>query len=91
MKTEGYYVIGGQYEAICYGWKPTLHAAKLLAAKNEEYWDNWQGWNRPAIYDAKNCEMRKTMYRDYETIVPKGDVYPALKWTGKRWDAIWWR
>ena len=40
MKKNNYYVIGGQYEIICYGGTPTLIGAKRLATKNEEYWDN---------------------------------------------------
>lgn len=55
MKTINYYVIGGQYEQYCYGGAETLLAAKRLAAKNEEHWDNWAGWHRPAIYAAADC------------------------------------
>ena len=45
-----FYVIGGQYERVCYGGTPTLLGAKRLASKHEEYWDNWQGWHKPDIY-----------------------------------------
>lgn len=57
-----YYVIGGQYEQYCYGGSKTLLGAKRLAAKHEEYWDNWQGWHRPSIYTAEDCVMGKTFY-----------------------------
>lgn len=57
MKKEiKYYVIGGQYESYCYGGTPTLIGAKRLATKNMEYWDNWQGWQKPAIYKAEDTE-----------------------------------
>ena len=54
MKKNNYYVIGGQYETICYGGTPTLIGAKRLANKNKEYWDNWQGWHTPGIYAAED-------------------------------------
>ena len=57
MKKINYYVIGGQYEGICYGGTPTLIGAKRLATKNEEYWDNWQGWHKPRIYRAEETEI----------------------------------
>lgn len=47
-----YLVIGGQYNYKIYGSTDSLHAAKCLATRNTEYWDNWQGFNRPAIYMA---------------------------------------
>lgn len=56
-KKINYYVIGGQYESCCYGGTPTLIGAKRLATKNEEYWDNWQGWHKPAIYKAEDTEL----------------------------------
>jgi hypothetical protein len=57
MKTNNYYVIGGQYEQYCYGGTPTLIGAKRLANKNKEYWDNWQGWHTPQIYKAEDTEV----------------------------------
>ena len=45
-----YMIIGGQYFYTVYGFSDTLHGAKCLATRNTEYWDNWQGFNRPAIY-----------------------------------------
>ena len=57
MKKINYYVIGGQYESICYGGTPTLIGAKRLATKNEEYWDNWQGLHKPRIYRAEDTEI----------------------------------
>lgn len=59
MKKEiKFYVIGGQYEHICYGGAPTLIGAKRMATKHKEYWDNWQGWHKPRIYKAEDtCEI----------------------------------
>lgn len=56
-KVNKFYVIGGQYEPYCYGGAPTLIGAKRLATKNEEYWDNWQGWHKPLIYRAEDTEI----------------------------------
>ena len=47
---KNYVVIGGQYYYCSYGAYPTLIGAKRAAAKNAEYWDNWQGWHIPRIY-----------------------------------------
>lgn len=47
-----YYVIGGQYNIVNYGGCETLIGAMRKATQNAEYWDNWQGWHTPAIYDA---------------------------------------
>lgn len=49
-----YQVIGGQYESHWYGESDTLRGAKCIATRNEEYWDNWQGWHKPRIYEAKD-------------------------------------
>ena len=57
-----YYVIGGQYEPYNCGGVYTLEGAKRLATKNEEYWDNWQGWHKPAIYKAEDCTLGKNFY-----------------------------
>ena len=51
-----YVVIGGQYFYCTYGSTDSLHAAKCLATRNMEYWDNLQGWNRPAIYLTEQVE-----------------------------------
>ena len=51
-----YQVIGGQYEQYWYGESDSLHGAKIIAGKNKEYWDNWQGWHTPKIYAAEDCE-----------------------------------
>ena len=50
-----YQVIGGQYEKYRYGESDTLKGAKVMASRNKEYWDNWQGWHTPAIYRAEDC------------------------------------
>lgn len=62
---ENYAVIGGQYVAVCYGVRDSIHAAKLLASSHIQYWDNWQGWHYPGIYRASDCA------RDAQ-----GNIYP---------------
>lgn len=81
-----YYVIGGQYHAYCYGGSNTLRGAKLLAAKHDEYWDNFQGWNRPKIYAAEDCVMADTQFYG-EQIVPKAGTFPVSIYSmnEKRW------
>ena len=82
MKKEiKFYVIGGQYESMCYGGCPTLLGAKRLATKCMEYWDNWQGWHKPAIYRAEDTHIVITKgwicYRDGKEIrVPNSDALP---------------
>ena len=49
-----YQVIGGQYESCWYGESDSIRGAKIIAGRNKEYWDNWQGWHTPAIYDASD-------------------------------------
>ena len=51
-----YQVIGGQYESVWYGESDSLRGAKCIATKNEEYWDNWQGWHKPRIYLSSDVE-----------------------------------
>ena len=78
-----YYVIGGQYNFHCYGGRDSIQAAKVLATKNEEYWDNWQGWRRPAIYAAEQVKVL-----DNGNVVPSSDYAgPAYIWDGKKWIA----
>lgn len=60
MKAFKYYVVGGQYTQHFYGGSNTLHGAKILATKNAEYWDNWQGWHTPAIYNADDTRVIET-------------------------------
>lgn len=57
-----YYVIGGQYQYYCYGGTPTLLGAKRLATRHEEYWDNWAGWHKPAIYRAEDTVEVENFY-----------------------------
>lgn len=80
MTSRKYYVIGGQYENYCYGSTDSLKAAKRIAAQNEEYWDNWQGWHRPQIWEAQNVYIEE----DGEP-APKWPAVPLLVWNGKRW------
>lgn len=77
MKKYKYYVIGGQYEAYCYGGADTLLGAKRIAGKHDEYWDNWQGWHRPAIYKAEDCEEAATICCPSGTMIPKLYAVPV--------------
>lgn len=73
-----YYVIGGQYDAYNYGGATTIDAAKRIAANNEEYWDNWQGWHRPRIYKAEDCEIDTNFFgTEY---YPKVNAQPYMAW-----------
>ena len=79
---KNYYVIGGQYESVCYGGTLTLLGAKRLAGKNVEYWDNWQGWHKPLIYRAEDTEEiesygRITIKDGVFIRVPKAGVVPV--------------
>ena len=51
-----YQIIGGQYESHWYGESDSLRGAKCIATRSKEYWDNWQGWHTPNIYDADDVE-----------------------------------
>lgn len=69
-----YQVIGGQYESVWYGESDSLHGAKLIAAKRDEYWDNWQGWHRPSIYLAQNVKEIESKGR---ILTPNGVIIRA--------------
>ena len=58
-RLKQYQVIGGQYEQFWYGQSDTLRGAKMIAARNKELWDNWQGWHAPEIYRAEDCMIRE--------------------------------
>ena len=58
-----YQVIGGQYESRWYGESDSLRGAKIIATRNEEYWDNWQGWHKPSIYLAEDVEEVESLGR----------------------------
>jgi len=88
MTKNSYYVIGGQYESCCYGGAHTLTGAKRLSNKSREYWDNWQGWNTPAIYRAEDTEVVVSFGRittqDGEKIrIPKYGAVPVNWKTGE--------
>lgn len=79
---RAYYVIGGQYEFFCYGASDSLRGAKQIAARNREYWDNWQGWHTPRIYKAEDVQTitsrgRITTPDGWDVIVPKPDAVPV--------------
>lgn len=66
----------------------TLRGAKIIASRNKEYWDNWQGWHTPCIYAEDAVEEIKSIgritSRDGETIiVPVGDC--SWYHDGKKW------
>ena len=88
MKALNYYVIGGQYHFYCYGGSPSLRGAKLIAAKHDEHWDNWQGWHRPGIYAAEDCVLADTEFYG-EQMVPKPGTFPVATYDMdlKRWKA----
>lgn len=75
MKKNNFAVIGGQYQSYCYGCTPTLLGAKRLAGKNEEYWDNWQGWHRPSVYRIEDTEIVENFYGTMR--VPKDYAEPV--------------
>lgn len=52
-----YQVIGGQYRHHWYGESDSLLGARIIAGKNKEYWDNWQGWHKPLIYRSEDIEQ----------------------------------
>lgn len=80
---DKYAVIGGQYQAYFYGFADSLCAAKLLASKNDEYWDNWQGWHTPNVYRAKDVEEITNFYGD--GYAPKPGTLPVAVKTGGKW------
>lgn len=86
-----YQIIGGQYESHWYGESDSLHGAKCIAAKCEEYWDNWQGWRRPAIYAAENVteieSVGRITSRDGQVIrVPSGPPAYVYDYESKTWN-----
>lgn len=58
-----YQIIGGQYESCWYGESDSLRGAKIISTRNEEYWDNWQGWHKPSIYLAEDVEETESVGR----------------------------
>lgn len=81
-------VIGGQYEAYCYGTADTLIGAKRMASKNEEYWDNWQGWHTPKIYAEEDTqEVSSICSRSGVTIGPKPFAVPVAEKVNGKWQA----
>ena len=68
-----YQVIGGQYRQVWYGESDSILQAKRIATRHEEYWDNWQGWHKPRIYEADAVD-EKTGYI-------KPGYYPIFVWS----------
>lgn len=83
-----YYVIGGQYEPLNHGGAYTLEGAKRLATKHEEYWDNWQGWNKPDIYKADDCVIGTSFYGTAP--YPDWNAVPYMIWNyiTKKWEFV---
>lgn len=84
-----YQVIGGQYESCWIGESDSLHGAKILATRNMEYWDNWQGWHKPCIYRAEDVEIAESYGRictpdGWDIRVTKFVARPWV-WRGDRW------
>lgn len=90
-----YQVIGGQYESAWYGESDSLHGAKCIAAKHDEYWDNWQGWRRPSIYlagDVKEIESKSRITTPDGVIIRVPIAEPTYKYdyNGNKWfEATW--
>jgi hypothetical protein len=88
MKEQRYAVIGGQYQAFCHGTTATIESAKRLAANSEEFWDNFGGWRRPAIYRIEDTEMVNNFYG--ETRAPKDGAWPVMTWNShnRKWENV---
>ena len=77
-----YVVIGGQYEPHYYGTFNSVKEAKRVADSHEEYWDNWNGFHVPKIYNYDDTEPYVTKgwityYDGTEIRIPKAFVSPA--------------
>lgn len=77
-----YQVIGGQYHHYNHGESDTLHGAKIIATKNIEHWDNWQGWHKPSIYLAEDTVIVDGFYGTQR--VPMPGTYPVLAWDDEK-------
>ena len=75
-RMKKYQVIGGQYVFCRKGESDTLRGAKIIAGKNLEYWDNWQGWHRPNIYKAEDCIQGEPSQFNFSGIYPKAGAMP---------------
>lgn len=80
-----YQVIGGQYERHYYGESDTLRGARRIASKHMEYWDNFAGWHKPAIYRAEDCKVvtcsGMITYPDgAEVVLPVWYAEPVQDW-----------
>lgn len=85
-----YQVIGGQYEAYNYGESDSLVQAKRIATQNAEYWDNWQGWHIPEVYESADCVEIECYgmitHRDGELlVVPRAGAVPVAYKDGSKW------
>ena len=77
-----YQIIGGQYETSWKGESDTLRGAKIIATRNQEYWDNYQGWHKPSIYNAEDVveiesKGRITTPDGMKIRIPKDDAIPV--------------
>lgn len=83
-KLKRYQVIGGQYEQFWYGQSDTFRGAKMIAGRNNELWDNWQGWHTPVIYRAEDCMLREcegmiTKRDGVKMVMHNPEAYPVVK------------
>lgn len=90
-----YYVIGGQYEATCYGASATLAGAKRIARKHPELWDNWRGWRIPNIYraeDVRTIEARGLICTPdgWQITIPRADALPYAVAEYRNGRAYWY-
>lgn len=62
--------------------------AKMIASKNEELWDNWEGWHKPKVFLAEDCEEAYG-YRDGKIVrVPKPEARPVFFFDNGRWQTF---
>ena len=68
--------------------KATQHGAKLIASKNREYWDNWQGWHTPKIYAAEDCIKGEPTEFNFSGIYPAPGAVPVAIRNGNKWETV---
>ena len=80
-----YVVVGGQYNFRYYGESDSMIGAKRIATRNEEYWDNWQGWHVPSVYLSEDFRFDEN--GQLVPVEPERVVFPvAYRFhSDKRW------
>lgn len=84
-----YVVIGGQYQSYYCGESDSLHGAKIIAAKNMEYWDNWAGWHYPKIYLSEDVEPTVNFFGAGYAPIPGANPV-AIRTYGYNWEYYDW-